>query len=88
MSEPLKDRSVPTVEQEVVAAVARVTGFEESDIKPDMLFVEDLGCQSLQIMEIILELQSVFDVEIPDEDIDGLRNVSDAVSYLRRRLQG
>jgi acyl carrier protein len=76
------------VEREVIAAVARVTGYEVSDVQPDMLFVEDLGCQSLQIMEIVLELQSVFDVEIPDEDIDALRSVSDAVSYLGRRLRG
>jgi acyl carrier protein len=76
------------VEHEVISAVARVTGFDESEIKSDMLFIEDLGCQSLQIMEIILELQSSFDIEIPDEDIDGLRSVVDAAAYIRRRLEG
>lgn len=85
--DPVK-KTTADVEQEVIAAVARVTGYTEDDIKPDMLFIEDLGCQSLQIMEIVLELQSVFDIEIPDEDIDGLRNVSDAVAYIRRRIQG
>ena len=77
-----------SAEREVIAAVARVTGYEEGDVQPDMLFIEDLGCQSLQIMEIVLELQTVFGIEIPDEDIDELRSVADAVSYVRKRLRG
>jgi len=76
------------VEREIVAAVSRVTGYETGDIQLDMLFIEDLGCQSLQIMEIVLELQSVFGIEIPDGDIDRLRSVADAVSYVKGRLGG
>jgi acyl carrier protein len=75
------------VESEVIAAVARVTGYEQGEIQPEMLFVEDLGCQSLQIMEIVLELQSVFGIEIPDEDIDALRTVEKASQYVRGRLK-
>lgn len=74
------------VQREVIEAVARVIEWDEADVQPDMLFIEDLGCQSLQIMEIVLELQSVFGMEIPDQDIDSLRSVSDAVAYVERRL--
>jgi acyl carrier protein len=86
MAEPLKNAG-RDLQGEVTSAIAAVTGYETSDIKPDMLFIEDLGCQSLQIMEIVLELQSVFDIEIPDGDIDGLRSVADAVGYVKRRLR-
>lgn len=86
MAEPLKDTG-RDLEGEVIDAIAAVTGFETPDLKPDMLFIEDLGCQSLQIMEIVLELQSVFDIEIPDGDIDSLRSVGDAVSYIKGRLR-
>jgi acyl carrier protein len=86
MAEPLKNAG-RDLQGEVIAAIAAVTGYETSDVKPDMLFIEDLGCQSLQIMEIVLELQSVFDIEIPDGDIDGLRSVADAVGYVKKRLR-
>lgn len=85
MAEPLKNAG-RDLQGEVIAAIAAVTGYDASDVKPDMLFIEDLGCQSLQIMEIVLELQSVFDIEIPDGDIDGLRSVADAVGYVKKRL--
>ena len=74
------------VQSEVIESVARVIEWEPADIEPDMLFIEDLGCQSLQIMEIVLELQSVFGIEIPDHDIDSLRSVADAISYVEGRL--
>ncbi|MBW2262781.1 MAG: acyl carrier protein [Deltaproteobacteria bacterium] len=86
MAEPLKNTG-RDLQGEVISAIAAVTGYDESDVKPDMLFIEDLGCQSLQIMEIVLELQSVFDIEIPDGDIDALRSVDDAVGYVKRRLR-
>ena len=75
----MSDRDAKT---EVVEAVARVIDWDPADIEMDMLFIEDLGCQSLQIMEIVLELQTVFGIEIPDQDIDSLRTVSDAVAYV------
>ncbi len=76
------------LQQEVTRAVARVIDRDAADIEMDMLFIEDLGCQSLQIMEIVLELQSVFGIEIPDHDIDALRSVGDAVQYVKGRLGG
>jgi acyl carrier protein len=75
------------VKREVIEAVARVIDWDAGDVDEDMLFIEDLGCQSLQIMEIVLELQSVFGIEIPDQDIDALRSVADAVGYVERRLE-
>ena len=86
MAEPLQNTG-RDLQGEVISAIAAVTGYDESDVEPDMLFIEDLGCQSLQIMEIVLELQSVFDIEIPDGDIDTLRSVADAVGYVKGRLR-
>ena len=59
---------------------------EEEQIKPDASFVEDLGADSLDIVELIMGIEEEFDVEIPDEDAEKLRNVGDALAYVRQKL--
>jgi acyl carrier protein len=59
---------------------------EEEQIKPDASFVEDLGADSLDIVELIMGIEEEFDVEIPDEDAEKLRNVGDALAYVKRKL--
>jgi acyl carrier protein len=59
---------------------------EEEQIKPDASFVEDLGADSLDIVELIMGIEEEFEVEIPDEDAEKLKNVGDALAYVRKRL--
>ncbi|MDR1581018.1 MAG: acyl carrier protein [Synergistaceae bacterium] len=59
---------------------------EEEQIKPDASFVDDLGADSLDIVELIMGIEEEFDVEIPDEDAEKLRNVGDALEYVRQKL--
>ena len=59
---------------------------EEEQIKPDASFVDDLGADSLDIVELIMGIEEEFDVEIPDEDAEKLRNVGDALAYVRQKL--
>jgi acyl carrier protein len=59
---------------------------EEEQIKPDASFVEDLGADSLDIVELIMGIEEEFDVEIPDEDAEKLRNVGDALAYVKQKL--
>jgi acyl carrier protein len=59
---------------------------EEEQIKPDASFVEDLGADSLDIVELIMGIEEEFDVEIPDEDAEKLKNVGDALAYVRQKL--
>lgn len=59
---------------------------EEEQIKPEASFVEDLGADSLDIVELIMGIEEEFDIEIPDEDAEKLSSVGDAMSYVKAKL--
>jgi acyl carrier protein len=59
---------------------------EEDQIKPDASFVEDLGADSLDIVELIMGIEEEFEVEIPDEDAEKLTNVGEALAYVKTKL--
>lgn len=54
----------------------------EDEVTPQASFVEDLGADSLDVVELIMGLEEEFDVEIPDEDAEKIATVQDAVSYI------
>ena len=70
----------------VLSTIARVMGVEASDLEPKLRFVEDLRADSLRVMEMILELQEEFAIEIPDEALEEIRSVGDAVAYVEGRV--
>lgn len=57
-------------------------GVEEDDVIEDATFVDDLGADSLDIVELVMALEETFGVSIPDEDAEGIKTVGDAVSYI------
>jgi len=59
---------------------------EEEQIKADASFVEDLGADSLDIVELIMGIEEEFDIEIPDEDAEKLTNVEEAMNYVKNKL--
>ncbi|MEG1602374.1 MAG: acyl carrier protein [Cloacibacillus sp.] len=59
---------------------------EEEQIKPEASFVEDLGADSLDIVELIMGIEEEFDIEIPDEDAEKLTTVGEAMSYVKTKL--
>jgi acyl carrier protein len=59
---------------------------EEDQIKPEASFVEDLGADSLDIVELIMGIEEEFDIEIPDEDAEKLTNVGEAMDYIKGKL--
>ncbi len=59
---------------------------EEDQIKPEASFVEDLGADSLDIVELIMGIEEEFDIEIPDEDAEKLTNVGEAMDYIKNKL--
>lgn len=58
-------------------------GVEEGQVKPEASFVDDLGADSLDIVELVMALEEEFDMEIPDEDAEKIKTVGDAVSYIQ-----
>jgi acyl carrier protein len=60
---------------------------DPSEVTPDAAFVEDLRADSLDIVEMVMKLEETFDITIPDEDVEKLRTVGDAVTYVEQRLK-
>jgi len=71
------------IEERVIKMVAEQLGVKEEDIQSTSSFVEDLGADSLDTVELIMALEEEFDAEIPDEDAEKIATVKDAVSYIQ-----
>lgn len=73
-----------STQERVIKMVAVQLGVKEEDVKPDSSFVEDLGADSLDTVELIMALEEEFDTEIPDEEAEKLASVQDAISYIEK----
>jgi acyl carrier protein len=61
-------------------------GVEESQITPDASFTNDLGADSLDIVELVMGFESAFQISIPDEDAEKISTVGSAISYLNEKV--
>lgn len=71
--------------EKVKSVVVDQLGVDEADVTMDASFVDDLGADSLDIVELIMGLETEFDIEIPDEDAEKISTVGDAVNYIKER---
>ena len=62
-------------------------GVDESEVTPDAHFIDDLGADSLDTVELILSFEEEFDISIPDEDAEKLETVGKAVEYLKAHIE-
>ncbi|MDI3280904.1 MAG: acyl carrier protein [Bacillota bacterium] len=62
-------------------------GVDEEKVTPEASFVDDLGADSLDIVELVMALEEEFDLEIPDEDAEKITTVGDAVEYIKENTQ-
>ncbi|WCK53013.1 acyl carrier protein [Aneurinibacillus sp. Ricciae_BoGa-3] len=60
-------------------------GVDESEIKPEASFKDDLGADSLDVVELVMELEDEFDLEISDEDAEKIATVGDVITYINSR---
>jgi acyl carrier protein len=75
------------MESRLKKIVAEQLGVDESKIVPEARFTEDLNADSLDLVEMIMELEEAFGVEIPDEDAEKILTVQDALNYIEQKLQ-
>jgi acyl carrier protein len=57
---------------------------DEAQIKPELSFIDDLGADSLGLVELVLAFEVAFDIDIPDEDTEKIRTVQDAIDYIEK----
>ncbi len=62
-------------------------GVTEEEVTPDAKFVDDLGADSLDVVELIMKFEEEFDLEIPDEDAETLQTIQDSVDYIEKKLK-
>ncbi|MAZ71410.1 MULTISPECIES: acyl carrier protein [Porticoccus] len=75
-----------SIEERVAKMVAEQLGVKEADVKPESSFVEDLGADSLDTVELIMALEEEFDTEIPDEEAEKIATVQNAIDYINANL--
>lgn len=69
----------------VKAIIVEQLGVDAEDVNPEASFVDDLGADSLDIVELVMALEEEFDLQIPDEDAEKIRKVGEAVKYIQER---
>jgi len=81
---------VPTaaVEEKVKQIIVEQLGVDEGEVTPNASFVDDLGADSLDTVELVMAFEEAFDLEIPDEDAEKIRTVKDAVEYIEKNSKG
>jgi acyl carrier protein len=75
------------VDDKVKQIVVEQLGVEESEVTPKASFVDDLGADSLDTVELVMAFEEAFDIEIPDEDAEKIRTVQDAIDYIEKHAK-
>jgi len=74
-----------SLEDKIKKVIAEKLGVEIEEVVPDASFVDDLGADSLDLVELIMSMEEEFDIEISDEDAEELEKVQDAIDYINER---
>ncbi len=80
--------SMASVDERVKQIIVEQLGVEESEVTPTASFVDDLGADSLDTVELVMAFEEAFEIEIPDEDAEKIRTVKDAIDYINAHAKG
>ncbi len=75
------------VEDKVKQIIVEQLGVDEAEVTPSASFVDDLGADSLDNVELVMAFEEAFDIEIPDEDAEKIKTVQDAVDYIEKNAK-
>jgi acyl carrier protein len=79
--------AVASIEQRVKDIIVEQLGVEEDEVSPEASFVDDLGADSLDTVELVMAFEEEFNIEIPDEDAEGISTVQDAIDYIKANVK-
>ncbi|MCJ7642159.1 MAG: acyl carrier protein [Desulfobacterales bacterium] len=72
-----------SIDKRVTEIIVEQLGVNESEVKPEAKFVDDLGADSLDLVELVMALEEEYNVEITDEDAEKIQTVGDAIEYIK-----
>lgn len=72
------------IEEKVKDIISKQLGVNSSEVVPEASFVEDLGADSLDTVELVMAFEEAFKIEIPDEDAEKITKVKDAIEYIKK----
>jgi len=75
------------VEEKVKQIIVEQLGVDEAEVTPTAHFVDDLGADSLDLVELVMEFEEAFEIEIPDEDAEKIATVKDAIDYVQSHVK-
>jgi acyl carrier protein len=76
------------VEDKVKQIIVEQLQVDEAEVTPGASFQEDLGADSLDVVELVMQFEEAFDLEIPDEDAEKIKTVKDAIDYIEKNAKG
>ena len=76
------------ITEKVKQIISEQLGVEEAEVTPTASFVDDLGADSLDTVELVMALEENFDIEIPDDAAEKIRTVQDAIDYIDKHAKG
>ncbi len=71
----------------VSAIIVEQLGVTKDELTPQASFIDDLGADSLDIVELVMAMEEEFDIEIPDDDAEKIQTIQDVVSYVKRKVE-
>jgi acyl carrier protein len=80
-----KEIGMAAVEEKVKQIIVEQLQVDEAEVTPNASFQEDLGADSLDVVELVMQFEEAFDLEIPDEDAEKIKTVKDAVDYIEKK---
>lgn len=77
---------MPSVEERVIEIVSENLGVDKKEVKRETSFTEDVGADSLDIVELVMELEEEFEITIPDDQAEKIRTVGEAIDYIEKEI--
>lgn len=74
------------LEQKIIEIICEQLDVAKEDVSPEASFVDDLGADSLDQVELIMAMEEEFDISVPDEDAEKIATVRDAIEYVRKAI--
>jgi acyl carrier protein len=83
-----QETGMAAVEEKVKQIIVEQLQVDEAEVTPGASFQEDLGADSLDVVELVMQFEEGFDLEIPDEDAEKIKTVKDAIDYIEKNAKG